>query len=574
MKGSAVMKKINSITKCMIAILILLSFSVVAFAADGVCGDNARWSYENGILTISGSGEMDEYEYIHMPWKEYRSVIKKVVIEDGITKICDDAFHDCIALENVEISDSVTWISEYSFAGCTSLKSIRIPVNVSLIEPGAFANCMALEKIEYNAKNITSVHNYPFDRCGTQGVGIEVVFGNEVEYIPANLFDSIRTPPKITRLVFCDGIEKIGASAFENCSTIVEAELPETLKSIGKMAFFGCTGLQEIVIPDSVLDIGTSAFATCSGLKKVHIGRRVYEIGNSVFSGCSSVTTITGMEHTRQIGDKAFYGCGIEYVSLPECEAIGSQAFDNCQNLKEVVLSKNIATIEANAFNRCGQLEKISIPAKTEYAGNIKKVFFEGTGKASELHIFGKMSAEVGERLLLGKSVRPETADDFITEWLYWDDEKLVSAKYGAIECLKAGEIEFIVLAGDATDTIKIEIGDPEKENPKLRVVGEIVNGEKKWLQECNATELLEINFNVMKNDSIKEDVCFRVACFNKQGRMLTVYEKNETLTDAETAVKIELKNLPDETYRLEIMAWEQNGMTPLMSANKYVLAK
>jgi len=55
--------------------LILMSMTVVASEIDsGRCGENLRWSYdENGTLTFSGTGEMDEYPLF----------IKEIVLSDG-----------------------------------------------------------------------------------------------------------------------------------------------------------------------------------------------------------------------------------------------------------------------------------------------------------------------------------------------------------------------------------------------------------------------------------------------------------------------------------------------------------
>ena len=53
--------------------------------------DNLTWTlYNNGTLTISGSGAMQDYDYNSPAF--YNSNIKKVVIEDGVTSIGDNAF--------------------------------------------------------------------------------------------------------------------------------------------------------------------------------------------------------------------------------------------------------------------------------------------------------------------------------------------------------------------------------------------------------------------------------------------------------------------------------------------------
>ena len=60
-----------------------------------------------GVLTVSGTGKVTT-----APWQaDYASVIKKVVIEEGVTSLCKQAFSGCTSLtelivgKEVEISD-------------------------------------------------------------------------------------------------------------------------------------------------------------------------------------------------------------------------------------------------------------------------------------------------------------------------------------------------------------------------------------------------------------------------------------------------------------------------------------
>ena len=53
----------------------------------GVCGANAVWKIENGVMTISGSGALYN-KYAYDETKEWTDV-EKVVIEEGITSIPD-----------------------------------------------------------------------------------------------------------------------------------------------------------------------------------------------------------------------------------------------------------------------------------------------------------------------------------------------------------------------------------------------------------------------------------------------------------------------------------------------------
>ena len=66
----------------------------------GSCGDNLTWSLDlkTGLLTISGSGAMYDYENTDVPWG---TEITEVVLPKGITSIGKSAFEDCSAITKV-----------------------------------------------------------------------------------------------------------------------------------------------------------------------------------------------------------------------------------------------------------------------------------------------------------------------------------------------------------------------------------------------------------------------------------------------------------------------------------------
>ena len=62
---------------------------------------------ENKTLTISGTGEMENYASITPPLSSYRNSVTKIVIKDGVTSLGKYAFYNFIALEKIEIPSSV-----------------------------------------------------------------------------------------------------------------------------------------------------------------------------------------------------------------------------------------------------------------------------------------------------------------------------------------------------------------------------------------------------------------------------------------------------------------------------------
>ncbi len=126
------------------------AMAITVSAASGTTGE-VGWSYDTGsaTLTISGNGAMGNEVSNNLPWKDYVSQIKKIVIASGVTAIGDQVFYDHTALTEIQIADTVTSIGKWAINGCTSLKSITIPASVMSIGNYAFARSTSLSRITF-----------------------------------------------------------------------------------------------------------------------------------------------------------------------------------------------------------------------------------------------------------------------------------------------------------------------------------------------------------------------------------------------------------------------------------------
>ena len=95
------------------------------------------WEIKDGVLTINGTGEMPMASSDNKLWSERIDEIKKVVINEGMTKISDSAFSGCKNLTAVELPESLKTIDRWAFSGCLSLESIDLK-KVSILMQGAF----------------------------------------------------------------------------------------------------------------------------------------------------------------------------------------------------------------------------------------------------------------------------------------------------------------------------------------------------------------------------------------------------------------------------------------------------
>ena len=267
------MKTILKKLMCM-AVAAMACMSVNAQATSGSCGDNATWSYESTTLTISGTGEIADYEYGETPWKDYAETMTSLVIEEGITSIGENAFAGCEKLNSITYpATGFTSIGDYAFSGC-KVRNVNLPRTLTHLGTGAFSSCQT-RGVSIPA-SLKKIGDYAFEACANlDGVSIY------------------------------EGVEEIGESAFDGCAFSV-ITIPNTVTTIGGGAFMSNTTLESVYIGSGVKTIGAAAFQGCTGLKKVGIGGGAKPaLGEAVF---------TEDDGTTLLGIEAFYvQYGVDY---------------------------------------------------------------------------------------------------------------------------------------------------------------------------------------------------------------------------------------------------------------------
>ena len=241
-----------------LAVLMIASLlPATALAADivdsGTCGakgSNLTWTLDSeGVLTISGSGDMHGYGPSDAPW---HGRVKSAVIAEGVTSISWYAFYNCRSLTSVTIPNSVTSIGEYAFYDCTSLTSVTIPDSVTSICEYAFQGCTSLTSVTI-PDSVTRIGSYAFRDCASL-TGIWVAEGNS--HYSSDVSGVLFNKDKTT-LVQCPG-------------AFAAYTIPNSVTIIGDSAFFYCTSLTSVTIPDSVTIIEGGAFSDCDNLTDVY----------------------------------------------------------------------------------------------------------------------------------------------------------------------------------------------------------------------------------------------------------------------------------------------------------------
>ena len=96
----------------------------------GKCGEDLEWCLRgSGDLTITGSGDMFDYEKNKAPWLEFADSIKYVDIDQNVSSLCRYAFLNCRNLTNVYLPENnIKEIPEGTFSGCSALEWVSLPL--------------------------------------------------------------------------------------------------------------------------------------------------------------------------------------------------------------------------------------------------------------------------------------------------------------------------------------------------------------------------------------------------------------------------------------------------------------
>lgn len=224
-------------------------------------------------------------------------VINKTIPVAGIGGFTPDE-DTPVVVEFVKLPDGITSIRDNAFYQCDKLVSINIPESVTNIGTYSFVGCESLTTVDYNAKNVnipmSGTHapvNAPFLNVGS-ATPLVVNIGEKVKKIPHWLFYGAN----ISQLNFAENssLETIEGYAF-NYSIQGNVKLPEGLKTIG-----------------------LSAFSVNDFIKKI--------------------TYVSRKEET-QLDD-------VGTVVLPASVTSLEQCFENCSNLEELHIPRNVSYIQ------------------------------------------------------------------------------------------------------------------------------------------------------------------------------------------------------------------------------------
>ena len=293
--------------------------------------------------------------------------IKSVVIGDSVISIGNSAFsgcdslktvYNCSSLDIVKGSTSNCHVAYYAdevingcpegdfivnyedeiieYIGDTTVNKIEIPEFATGIEPDVFASCANIDTIVWNAIDCADFTETtaPFNAQAAQIKS--VIFGNNVEYIPAYLCSDM--------------------------TLLTEISIPSKVNSIGENAFVGCSRLRYITSYPTLVPLAKeSSFNSYSAYLYIPCDHYDYYYLDDVFGKFKEIKCISAEE--VEGSDKV----EIEVDSNNNATIIWPST--DGANSYELVISKDGEVFCTLIFNANGQLASIDFGKRSASVG-------------------------------------------------------------------------------------------------------------------------------------------------------------------------------------------------------------
>jgi hypothetical protein len=425
-------KRIISIVLALCLTLALLPAGAAASNGSYVINTAATYTLDaNGVFRVScDKGYVPELATYCKP--EDIPKIRKVVIEEGVWGILENAFKECRQITGLTFPNTLKSIGAEAFKGCTGLSgTLTLPNSDTLtkIEEGAFEGCTGLSGTLVIPDSIDEISSSSFKGCGFTGLNLgcgcyrlcyEAFSGCPLkgqltipECVTSIDEDAFSDCDEVTGVSLPVSLRYLAGDSFSDCDKLsgftvasgniwLRAEdgvvysavndyvspqliqyptgnprtsftVPDGITKIKAYAFAGCKYLEQVTIPDSVEVFGYGVFSECHALTGVKLPSEMKDLPDDIFYNCTALKEETLPSGLTRIETEAFSGCtALSVIPLPETLTyIGSRAFSGCTALSSITLPEALKDIDNGAFYGCTSLTSITIPK------NVSRIRFQ-----------------------------------------------------------------------------------------------------------------------------------------------------------------------------------------------------
>ena len=302
-----------------------------------------------------------------------RSRLKKVTIKNPNSQGVISAklpFNDCYSLETVvlpegtlAIGDQVLFTTDTS-SEKSCIMHVNIPSTCKSIGSKTFYHSPNLQEL-FIPKSITYIGRQAFERSNLSALEVEKGTNCKIDSLAFKSSkinnESVNTLC-LQPIIFDKDSNNnpiITEQQFAQCNNLTDIVTSRSYISM----FERCEFLKTAVINDQGLNTTLYAkmFKDCISLTDVDINDAdIITFGESIFDGCSSLKNVSWLPSTKpkEYGKRMFAASGLEEIRLQDnALSISEEMFKDCRALKHIYIPDNITEYKANCFNNCGDFK-------------------------------------------------------------------------------------------------------------------------------------------------------------------------------------------------------------------------
>lgn len=376
--------KLNfSVKVLLVALVVLLCSAPAAYAAEGTCGDDLSWQFSAGTLTITGSGEMEDYADDQLPpWYDYREEISRLQLPKGLTSVGDLAFYGCSNLLTVTLPDSVERVGDFAFMDCTGMKLLDLG-SVEHIGEAAFSDCYSLTSLTL-PDTLRRIDLKGFYRCES-----------------------------LTTLKIPASVEQLGTSVFAYCKNLVKVTI-ETDANLPDWLFYKCDKLSQIVMVETVDEIAPDAFRSCGQLETVYYDGDTATVEELLEIFNSEVTNPEREVSVKEPASGGGVASGSAFVPAEngqiKTETVTTQEKDKATVTKKTETIYDLETLQKLDENARVELTVDGKDSWTAAGELLQGVLEEAGGAVPEVELYLKNTDSVDQKFLDAMAGQPVQA--------------------------------------------------------------------------------------------------------------------------------------------------------------------
>ncbi len=193
----------------------------------------------------------------------------------------------------------------------------RIRILLSVFISAVFLFCIPLTVFAAEGNTGTTPDGFSWEELGDGTLAITGYTGSETDLtIPGSIDGKSVTSIGVqehagslngqafTNVNIPDGVVRICASAFQDCTSLASVRFPGSVQYIDFLAFSGCSSLASLSLPAELLSIGQNTFAG-TGISEVTVPEKANYFGPGSFN-CSGLVKITVLNQTAQFDGDVF----------------------------------------------------------------------------------------------------------------------------------------------------------------------------------------------------------------------------------------------------------------------------